>query len=93
MTKPPLFSHSFLRVLTAVLGCLLVSVVIVAAMPTYLPFELGNRIAGPSLLFPFLWLALFLYSVIASSLLRVWSLLGVLLVSHIGLIVWALYGS
>lgn len=93
MTKTPLFSSPITRTLTAVLASLLISVVITAAMPSYLPFNQGDRIAGPTLLFPFIWLLLFLYSVMANSLLRVWSVFALLLISHLGLIAYALMGS
>lgn len=93
MSKEPLFSSPFVRTLTSVVACLLVSIVITAAMPAYLPFNQGDRIAGPTLMFPFIWLALFLYSVMTASILKVWSLLGILLISHAALIAWALSGS
>ena len=60
MPKQPIFSSPFIRTLTSVVACLLVSIVITAAMPAYLPFNQGDRIAGPTLMFPFIWLALFL---------------------------------
>ncbi|MGH1370818.1 MAG: hypothetical protein ACRBBW_02200 [Cellvibrionaceae bacterium] len=93
MKKAPLFSSPITRTLTTVLASLLISVVITAAMPVYLPFNQGDRIAGPTLLFPFLWLGLFVYSATAVSMTRVWTVLGCLLVSHLGLIAWALTGG
>jgi len=93
MKNPILFSSPVYRTLTAVAACLLLSVVITAAMPAYLPLNQGDRIAGPTLLFPFIWLTLFIYSAMAKSLLRVWSVFAVLLISHLGLIAWVLKGS
>ncbi len=93
MTKTPLFSSPITRTLTAIFASLVISVVITAAMPTYLPFNQGDRIAGPTLLFPFLWLGLFVYSATAVSMRKVWGILGVLLLSHLGLIAWALKGG
>ncbi|MAZ87286.1 MAG: hypothetical protein CL693_06545 [Cellvibrionaceae bacterium] len=93
MTKEPLFSSPLVRTLTAVVGCLLVSVVMTAAMPAYLPFNQGDRIAGPTLLFPFVWLAQFFYTAMSRSIKRVWGVLVLLLISHGLLIVWALRGS
>jgi len=93
MTKAILFSSPFVRTLTVVVACLFVSVVMTAAMPVYLPFNQGDRIAGPTLLFPFVWLSLFLYSAMCRSIKRVWGVLALLLVSHSLLIIWALKGS
>lgn len=93
MKKVPLFSSPITRTTTAVFASLLISVVITAAMPTYLPLNQGDRIAGPTLLFPFLWLTLFIYSATANSMAKVWAVLGILLLSHLGLIAWALKGS
>ncbi len=93
MTKSLLFSSPLVRTFTVVVACLLVSVVMTAAMPVYLPFSQGDRIAGPTLLFPFVWLSLFLYSAMCESIKRVWGVLVLLLISHGLLIVWALKGS
>lgn len=93
MTKTPIFSSPITRTLTVIFAGLLISVVITAAMPSYLPLNQGDRIAGPTLLFPFIWLALFLYGAMAKSLLRVWSIFASLLISHLGLIAYALMGN
>ena len=79
--------------LTAVIAGGYWSFVITVSMRAYLPLHHGDRIAGSTLLLPFIWWTLFLYSTMAKSLLRVWSVFSVLLISHLGLIAWVLKGS
>ncbi len=77
-----LFSARKSRLFACTFGALAISTILTAAMPAYLPFDQGDSIAGPILLFPFTWLALFLFSLITSNIWHVWSGLAVLGSSH-----------
>jgi len=88
----PLFSAKKSRLLAATLGVLLTSTLVTAALPAYLPFSQGDTIAGPILLFPFTWVALFLFSLITTSIQRVWGGLSLLSLSH-GLIIFLALSS
>jgi len=83
----PLFSAKKSRLLAAIFGVLVTSTLITAALPAYLPLSQGDTIAGPILLFPFTWVALFLFSLITTSIWRVWGGLGLLSLSH-GLVIY-----
>jgi len=83
----PLFSAKKSRLLAAIFGVLVTSTLITAALPAYLPLSQGDTIAGPILLFPFTWVALFLFSLINTSIWRVWGGLGLLSLSH-GLVIY-----
>ncbi len=85
-----LFSAKGSRLFAATIGVLIASTVLTAAMPAYLPFSLGDTIAGPILLFPFTWVTLFFFTMISSSIWRVWLGLGLLTGSHALIIYFAL---
>lgn len=55
----------------ATLGVLLVSVIMIAAMPSYLPFSQANSIGVPIIFYPLLWLLLFLWAMFDVKLWRV----------------------
>jgi hypothetical protein len=85
-----LFSAKKSRLLASLVGVMIASTVLTAAMPAYLPFSQGDTIAGPILLFPITWVVLFLFSLITTSIARVWTVLGVITLSHAAIIYFAL---
>jgi len=90
MTTKTLFSAPKARLLAATLGVFITSTIVTAALPAYLPFEQGDRIAGPILMFPFTWAALLFYSLISPSIRRVWTVLTGIALSHALIIYFAL---
>lgn len=81
--KQPLFQPLVSRLLAATLGTVVASTVFTAALPAYLPFSQGDSIAGPILLFPFIWVALFLFTLVTNNIGKVWGGLGALTASHL----------
>ena len=77
-----LFTHLKKRHFLAFFVSLLCSMIIVAAMPVYLPIGQTDAIGLPILAFPFLWSALFLHSYIAQKLKYAFLMQGLLIVSH-----------
>lgn len=59
------FDSRLTRNLTGIGLAFITAVVMIPGMTTYLPFYLADRIAVPILLFPFIWLGLFLYAYLA----------------------------
>lgn len=88
-----LFTSRASRIFAAIIGVLVTSTILTAAMPAYLPFAQGDTIAGPILLFPLTWVALFLFSLITTNIWRVWGMLGLLSLSHALIIYFALTAS
>lgn len=86
MTSQPLFTKPRRRVLLATLGVLLVSVIIVAGMPGYLPISQSNAIGLPVIFYPVLWLSLFLWALFDSKLWRVSAGLLSLALIHMAII-------
>lgn len=93
MQRHSAFSAIRRRHLIACVLALLTAVVMIPGMTTYLPFDVSDRILLPIMLFPLLWLGLFLYAYLAE---RVWHptvLMLVLVMSHAGLCYQALSGT
>lgn len=80
--KTNTFTHIRARNFAAILVSLLAAIIMIPGLSTYLPLGLTDRIGIPIFLFPFIWVALFLYSYMAKSVLRVWLLLGGIILSH-----------
>ncbi len=78
-----LFSKPVRRVLLATLGVLVVSIVMVAGMPVYLPLSQSNALGLPVIFFPVLWLSLFLWALFDTRLWRVASGLVLLTLFHV----------
>lgn len=87
-----LFSAPKNRLFACIIGVLIASTVITAGAATYLPFNEIDRIGVPILLFPITWTALFVFAVMARSILRVWGVLILLTLVHAGLIYQHLAG-
>ncbi|WP_041523222.1 hypothetical protein [Gilvimarinus agarilyticus] len=87
-----LFSAPKTRLLACILGVLITATLVTAGSATYLPFNEIDRIGVPILLFPVTWSVLFLYAVIANSMWRIWAVLAVLSLVHVGLIYQHLAG-
>jgi len=77
------------RLLASLFMVLITSVVIIPGMTTYLPLGLLDSIAVPILLFPFIWVALFIYCYLADKAWHVWALLLGISAIHIALSVLA----
>ncbi len=75
--KPrPVFTAFKQRLFASLILVLITTVVMIPGMTTYLPFNKIDTIALPILLFPFIWVGLFIYCFIAK---RIWHLWLVLL--------------
>ncbi len=85
-TSKAVFSNPMSRTLAATLGVLLTCIFVISAMPTYLPFSQSDTIALPTILFPLIWLTLFLYVCFCQKIWHAWLVLLVLSSSHILLI-------
>ena len=92
-TRESVFTALKSRNVAGILMTFICSVIIIPGMTTYLPFSIGDQIAVPILLFPFIWLGLFLYSYLAEKIWHVWLVLLVLALSHAGLSFLALTGQ
>lgn len=82
-TKAKIFTAVKQRILAATLGVLLVSTLLVAAMPAYLPLGTTDSIGLPIMLFPFFWVGLFFYCFLAKSVWRVWGVLALTSLVHV----------
>lgn len=89
-SKVPLFDAPIARTLGATLGALVTAVVVTAAMPLYLPFSQADSIGVPILLFPFTWIALFLYCALCKHVGWAWLLMLACTLSHAALIFFSL---
>ena len=87
-----LFSSPKTRLFVCIIGVLIASTVITAGAATYLPFNEIDRIGVPILLFPITWTVLFLFATMSQSMWKVWGLLTVLTLVHVGLIYQHLAG-
>ncbi|MEP1446008.1 MAG: hypothetical protein ABJK37_07860 [Paraglaciecola sp.] len=70
------------RTVLAIVMTLITSVVMIPGMATYLPLHQNDSIGLPILFFPFIWTALFLYSYLARSVLRIWLVMVSLTLGH-----------
>lgn len=90
--KRLLFSSPRSRVFASTLGVLVVSLLMTAAMPLYLPFSQADSLGIPIIGFPITWLGLFLAVLFIEKIWRVWMLLATLSAIHSVLIYMALAG-
>lgn len=67
----------------AMLLALLTATVMIPGMTTYLPTALEQKILVPILLFPLIWVGLFIYSYMAEKAWHPFILMVVLSVSHV----------
>jgi len=81
--RPKLFTSVRQRILAATLGVLFVTILLVAAMPAYLPVGTTDAIGLPIMLFPIFWVGFFLYCFLAKSIWRVWGVLSVVALLHV----------
>lgn len=92
-TRESVFNNAKSRNFAGILMALITSVIVIPGMTTYLPFSIGDQIAVPILIFPFIWLGLFLYSYLAEKSWHAWALMSFLAISHAGLSFLALTGK
>lgn len=92
-SKAPLFEAPIARTLGATLGALVTAVVVTAGMPLYLPLSQADSIGIPILLFPFTWIALFLYCALCRQVSRAWLLMLAATLAHGVLIYFSLRGA
>jgi heme/copper-type cytochrome/quinol oxidase subunit 4 len=71
------------RHLAAILMSLLTATVMIPGMTTYLPLSTADKIGIPIFLFPFIWVALFIFCYMSKKVWHAWSVLSVLLLSHL----------
>jgi uncharacterized RDD family membrane protein YckC len=89
--KPkPVFDAFKSRLFASLFLVLITSVVMIPGMTTYLPLNTIDTIAIPILLFPFIWVGLFIYCYLAKKAWQVWAVLLGLIAIHIALSVLAL---
>ncbi|WP_246029058.1 hypothetical protein [Parashewanella tropica] len=81
------------RNLASCLMAFITSVVMIPGMTTYLPFKLADQIALPILLFPFIWIGLFIYSYLSKKSWHAWAVMLVITISHALLSYLALSGG
>ncbi|MEO9946734.1 hypothetical protein [Paraglaciecola sp.] len=81
------------RTFLAIVLTLIASVVMIPGMATYLPLHKNDAIGLPTLFFPFIWTALFIYSYMARSITKVWLVMSALILIHIACIYFALSGN
>ncbi|MEP1385588.1 MAG: hypothetical protein ABJJ44_10010 [Paraglaciecola sp.] len=81
------------RTFLAIVLTLITSVVMIPGMATYLPLHKNDAIGLPTLFFPFIWTALFIYSYMAKSITKVWFVMSALILIHIACIYFALSGN
>ncbi|RYV01688.1 hypothetical protein SOPP22_15100 [Shewanella sp. OPT22] len=93
MTKKRTFSALKRRNLMAMFLALMTATVMIPGMTTYLPFEMEQQILVPILLFPFLWVGLFIYSYMAEKAWQPLIVMITLCISHILLSYFALSGG
>ncbi|MGB0895115.1 MAG: hypothetical protein ACPGUD_11975 [Parashewanella sp.] len=82
ITKKATFDSIKSRHFAAILMAFVTSVVIIPGMTTYLPLSLADQIAIPILLFPFIWMGLFIYSYLSNKAWHAWTLMLLLTISH-----------
>jgi len=93
ISKKSTFTAFKNRTFLAVVLTLITSVLMIPAMPTYLPVVQNDAIGIPVLLFPFIWTGLFIYSYMAESVKQVWLVMISLNVIHISCIYFALFSK
>lgn len=91
--KNPTFDSMKSRNVAGIIMALITATVVIPGMTTYLPFGIVDSIAVPILLFPFIWMGLFIYSYMAKKAWHAWAVMLVLILSHVLLSFWALYGG
>jgi hypothetical protein len=91
-TRESVFTTLKSRNFAGLLMAFVTSVVVIPGMTTYLPFSASDQIAIPILLFPFIWLSLFVYSYLSEKSWHVWVVMLLLALSHSALCVIALVG-
>lgn len=92
-TRESVFNSLKSRNIAGIIMAFICAVIIIPGMTTYLPFNISDQIAIPILLFPFIWLGLFLYSYLAEKSWQAWLVMLVLATSHAGLSFFALNGQ
>lgn len=91
-TKNASFSHLTWRHIGACVMALVTATVTIPGMTTYLPLSAADQILIPILLFPLIWLGLFLYAYLAKQAYRPWLLMALLFASHAWLSYQAIWG-
>lgn len=86
------FNSGKTRNFTGIVLAFITAVVMIPGMTTYLPLHLADQIAVPILLFPFIWLGLFLYAYLAVKAYRAVLLMLALTIIHGALSYLALTG-
>ncbi|TMP29039.1 hypothetical protein CWB99_09720 [Pseudoalteromonas rubra] len=81
--KKQTFSAAKRRNFMAAVLALLTATVMIPGMTTYLPFELEQKILVPILLFPLIWVGLFIYCYMANKAWQPLVVMLILLISHI----------
>lgn len=92
-TRESVFNALKSRNFSGILMAFITSVIVIPGMTTYLPFSASDQIAIPILLFPFIWLGLFLYSYLSEKSWHVWVVMLLLALSHSALSAIALIGK
>ena len=67
MSTHSTFSRPRIRLFCAVILSLTTATILIPGMTVYLPFNKADQIAMPTLLFPFIWCALVIYSYMAKK--------------------------
>lgn len=91
--KSATFTHLGLRHIAACLMALLTATITIPGMTTYLTASAADQIIVPILLFPLIWLGLFMYSYLAKQAYRPWLLMLLLILSHAWLSYSAIWGQ
>jgi len=86
VSQPPLFSYPIVRSLVATIATLIVAIVITVGSPSYIPLGGADNLAVPVILFPFIWTALFLFTLMTKKFWKANVVLLALFVFHAVLI-------
>lgn len=86
------FTYFKTRTFAAIVLTLITSVVMIPGLSTYLPFNQTDAIGLPTLLFPFIWTGLFIYSYMAKSVKQVYVVMLALITVHVACSYLALTG-
>ena len=89
--KPkPVFTALKSRLFASIVLVLITALTMIPGMTTYLPFGEIDTIAIPILLFPFIWVGLFIYCYLADKAWHIWVVLLCIAAVHVALSVLAL---
>lgn len=93
MTIKRTFTATVRRHLLACFLALVTAIVMIPGMTTYIPFAISEKIILPLMLFPFIWVALFIYAYMAKNIWHPFLLMLFLIIVHVLLSYLALTGS